>query len=314
MVSSMISQHTLKNRVSCNGVGLHSGVNISMTLCPADPGTGIVFQRTDIKRDEGWVPALWDRVCDTSLCTAVSNVYGSRVGTVEHLMAAFLGCDIDNAVVELDGPEVPIMDGSSRPFVSLIEYAGLMDQGVPRQIIRVLKNILVEEKGRIASLGPGHGFSINLEIDFENPHVAKQAYLFDAGSVEFKNELSGARTFGFETDIEEMRNRGLALGGSLKNAIVVGENGVLNEGGLRYENEFARHKALDAMGDLYLSGASILGVYKGYCAGHALNNKLLSALFSDRRAWEMIEIDSEGEIVSIDDWDSTDVERIAAIA
>lgn len=307
-------QHTLNHRISCTGVGLHSGICVAMTLHPAGPGTGIVFQRTDVPGDEGRVPALWDNVCETMLCSTISNAHGTRVATVEHLMAALAGCDVDNAIIELDGPEVPIMDGSSAPFVFLIECAGLVAQDAPRRAIRVIKEVSVEDGGRIVSLSPGDGFSVSLEIDFENPHVAHQTYRFEVNSLTFKDELCRARTFGFENDIEEMRNRGLARGGSLQNAVVVGENGVINEGGLRYDNEFVRHKALDAVGDLYLAGAPIIGAYQGIRAGHGLNNQLLQALFADVDAWEMVEVGSTGETVPVREWAPVEVEPVAAIA
>ena len=285
-----------------------------MTLHPAPPGTGVVFQRTDLSDDIGRIPALWDHVCDTTLCSTIANDHGTRVATVEHLMAALAGCEIDNVRVELDGPEVPIMDGSAAPFVFLIECAGSVAQDAARRVVRVMKTISVEDGERLVTLSPGDGLSVSLEIDFDNPHVARQTHRFDVNGLTFKDELCRARTFGFESDIEEMRNRGLARGGSLQNAIVVGENGVINEGGLRYDDEFVRHKALDAVGDLYLAGAPIIGAYRGVCAGHGLNNALLKALFADLDAWEMVELSTDGTEIVVQDWKQFETAPVAAIA
>jgi len=307
-------QQTLKHRISCTGVGLHSGKRVAMTLQPAPPGTGVVFQRTDLSEDEGFIPALWDRVCDTTLCSTIANDHGARVATVEHLMAALAGCEVDNVIVELDSAEVPIMDGSAAPFVFLIECAGLVQQDAARRVIRILKTVSVEDDDKLVKLSPGNGLSVSLEIDFENPHVARQTHRFDISGLIFKDELCRARTFGFETDIEEMRNRGLARGGSLQNAIVVGEHGVINEGGLRYDDEFIRHKALDAVGDLYLAGAPIMGAYQGVRSGHGLNNGLLRTLFADLDAWEMVEISTEGDERIVSDWKQFQSSPIAAIA
>ena len=307
-------QHTLKHRISCTGVGLHSGKRVAMTLRPALAGTGIVFQRTDVPGDAGRIPALWDRVCDTTLCSNISNDQGTRVATVEHLMAALAGCEVDNVVVELDGPEVPIMDGSAAPFVFLIECAGLVAQDAARRSVRIVKEVSVEDGERHVRLAPGEGWSMSLEIDFDNPHVARQTHRFEINGLTFKDELCRARTFGFQTDIEEMRNRGLARGGSLRNAVVVGEKGVINKGGLRYEDEFVRHKALDAVGDLYLAGAPIVGSYQGVRAGHGLNNALLRTLFADGEAWEMIEASRGDDGISAQGWTEVDPAPVAAIA
>jgi len=307
-------QQTLKHRIRCTGVGLHSGKRVTMTLNPAPAGTGVVFQRTDLSESEGYVPALWDRVCDTTLCSTIANDHGSRVATVEHLMAALAGYEVDNVLVELDSAEVPIMDGSAAPFVFLIECAGLVQQDAARRVIRILKTVSVEDGEKLVKLSPGNGLSVSLEINFENPHVARQAYHFEISGFTFKDELCRARTFGFEADIEEMRNRGLALGGSLQNAIVVGEQGVINEGGLRYHDEFVRHKALDAVGDLYMAGAPIMGAYQGIRPGHGLNNELLRTLFADLDAWEMVEISNEGNERIVSGWKQLQTVPIAAIA
>ena len=313
-LAATVHQHTLKHRISCTGVGLHSGKRVAMTLHPAPPGTGVMFQRSDLSDDTCRIPALWDHVCDTTLCSTISNDSGARVATVEHLMAALAGCEIDNVLVELDGPEVPIMDGSAAPFVFLIECAGSVAQDAARHVVRVVKEISVEDGDRLVKLCPGDGLSVSLEIDFDNPHVARQTHQFEVNGLTFKDELCRARTFGFENDIEEMRNRGLAKGGSLQNAIVVGKNGIINEGGLRYDDEFIRHKALDAVGDLYLAGAPIMGTYQGVRAGHGMNNALLRALFADLDAWEMVETSADGIETVVQDWKQLEAAPIAAIA
>jgi UDP-3-O-[3-hydroxymyristoyl] N-acetylglucosamine deacetylase len=279
-------QQTLRNRISCTGVGLHSGVNVAMTLMPADAGTGIVFRRTDIESDIAEIPALWSHVSGTMLGTTLVNDHGTSVATVEHLMAALAGCGIDNAIVELNGGEVPIMDGSSAPFVFLIECAGSLEQNQVRRAIRVLKPVTVSDKGRTVTLRPAERFTLNVDIDFDSPVVAHQTCEFDDASMTFKDELCRARTFGFLHEVSALQEKGLARGGSLDNAVVVDGDRVLNEDGLRFSDEFARHKALDAIGDLYLAGGRMLARYEGEKAGHEMNNRALRALFADASAWE----------------------------
>jgi UDP-3-O-[3-hydroxymyristoyl] N-acetylglucosamine deacetylase len=276
-------QRTLRKSIDCVGIGLHSGTTVSMTLHPGEVDSGIIFRRTDV----GGVvlPARWDQVVDSNLCTALGNRDGVRIGTVEHLMAAFAGCHIDNAVVELDGPEVPIMDGSAQPFVFLMECAGAVEQDAPRRSIRILKPVRVETGGGSAELVPADFFSMEFEIDFGSPAVGNQKISLNLVNGTFKKEVARARTFGFEHEVEGLRAAGLALGGSLDNAVVVSGDKVLNEDGLRYHDEFVRHKVLDAVGDLYLAGAPIVGRYRGRRAGHALTRKLLEALFADPDAW-----------------------------
>jgi UDP-3-O-[3-hydroxymyristoyl] N-acetylglucosamine deacetylase len=276
-------QTTLKSSIRCNGVGLHSGEKIAMTLYPAEPGTGITFRRTDLGGAE--IPARFENVVDTRLCTTIANEDGASVGTVEHLLAAFSGCEVDNAVVELDGPEVPIMDGSAEPFVFLIDCAGLVSQNAPRRAIRILRPVTVDDDGREASLKPSEGFSVSLDIDFDNPRIGKQELTVEVTSHLFKAEICRARTFGFLHEVEALRQSGLALGGSLDNAVVLSGDEILNEGGLRYTNEFVRHKVLDCIGDLYLAGGPLIGHYSGRRTGHAIHNKLLRALFADAKAW-----------------------------
>lgn len=297
--ASLVSQHTVRNRIVCTGLGLHSGQPVTMTISPAPTGSGILFRRGDLARDGAvpgsvpssvTVPARHDLATDLVLGTNIANEAGARIGTIEHLMAALSGLGIDNALIELDGPEVPVMDGSSAPFVFLIECADREPQAAPRRYIEILKPIEVREadgqgRERIATLEPDREFRVSLEIDFDNPLVGVQRCDFRLGDDTFKAELCRARTFGFVGDVERLHALGLALGGSLDNAVVVSGDQVLNEGGLRYADEFVRHKALDAIGDLYLAGAPILGRFRGVRSGHALNNRLLRALFADETAW-----------------------------
>jgi len=253
-----------------------------MTLRPAPPDTGIVFRRVGSTAE---IRANWVNTIDSPLCTVLSNGEGNTVGTVEHLMAALAGAAVDNVVIELDGREVPIMDGSSAPFLFLIECAGVVQQDAARRAIKVLKEITVTEDGASAALLPDHGFSMSFEIDFDNPLIRQQdiCLVFDAGT--FKAELSQARTFGLLDELDRLRAAGFARGGSLDNAVVVGPDHVLNAGGLRYADEFVRHKLLDAFGDLYLAGGPLLGAFRGVRSGHSHTRRLVAALFADPEAW-----------------------------
>jgi len=253
-----------------------------MTLHPAPPDTGIVFRRAGSAVE---ILANWANTIESPFCTVLSNGEGNTVGTVEHLMAALAGAAIDNAVIELDGREVPIMDGSSAPFLFLIECAGVVEQDAARRAIKVLKEVSVTEDGATAALLPDHDFSMSFEIDFDNPLIRRQeiCLLFDAET--FKTELSRARTFGLLDEVDRLRAAGFARGGSLDNAVVVSRDHVLNTGGLRYSDEFVRHKLLDAFGDLYLAGGPLLGSFRGVRSGHAHTRRLLAALFVDREAW-----------------------------
>ncbi len=275
-------QQTLKTAIGCRGVGLHSGRRVAMNLLPAAPGTGIVFRRTDVGAE---ILANWINAVESARCTALSDGEGTSVGTVEHLMAALAGTEIDNAIVELDGPEVPIMDGSAAPFIFLIECAGIVEQDAPRRAIEVLRPICVVADGAMATLSPDHCFSMSFEIDFESSLIRRQgmSVAIDAGT--FKSELSRARTFGLLDEVARLREAGLGRGGSLDNVVVVSGDRVLNSGGLRYENEFVRHKMLDAVGDLYLAGAPIIGHFRGVRSGHVHTRRLLTALFADPEAW-----------------------------
>ena len=282
------TQRTLRNSIGCVGTGLHTGARVAMTLHPAAVGHGIAFRRLD-RPGSAVIPARFDQVIDTTMCNTLAAPGGAVIATVEHLMAALAGLEVDNALVEIDGPEVPIMDGSAEPFLFLLECAGVVEQDAPRRFLEILQPISVEAHGRRATLAPGAGFDIDCRIEFEHPLIRSQAlhYRFDPET--FRTEISSARTFGFAERIEELWSRGLALGGSLKNAVVVSRDRVLNEEGLRFQDEFVRHKVLDSVGDLYLAGAPIHGRFTGVCTGHALHNKLLRALFQQPNAWRYSE-------------------------
>jgi UDP-3-O-[3-hydroxymyristoyl] N-acetylglucosamine deacetylase len=284
------AQKTLKTAIGCSGIGLHSGARVSMTLRPAAPGSGIVFQRTDLSGDAALVPASWRHVVDTRLCTALGNAQGTRIGTIEHLMAALYGCGIDNAVVEIDGPEVPVMDGSAAPFVFLIECAGTVEQAAIRQGIEICREVSVVEDDSHMSITPASGFSVGFEIDFGDNAIARQSCELDLGRGGFKADLSRARTFGFVQDIDRLQAAGLARGGSLDNAVVISGNRILNDEGLRYDDEFVRHKMLDCVGDLYLAGAPLIGQVTAVRSGHRHNHSLLSALFADPTAYRYVDL------------------------
>ncbi|TAH32618.1 MAG: UDP-3-O-acyl-N-acetylglucosamine deacetylase [Alphaproteobacteria bacterium] len=286
-------QHSISMPVTCKGVGLHSGKATSMRLLPAPVGHGIVFVRTDINgtAENRRIPATWNNVNFATLCSQIANPAGHSVSTIEHLMAALAAMNIDNILIEIDGPEVPIMDGSSAPFVFLLECAGIAEQAAPRQYIEVLKPITVSESNghgpKHAILSPAPQFSMDCIIEFTDKTIGRQEYQFTLTQGGFKNEISRARTFGFYHEVEQMRAAGFGLGGSLENSVVVGPEGVMNEGGLRFKNEFVRHKVLDLIGDLYLAGNPLLAHVEVYRSGHAMNNQLLRALFADTSAWRL---------------------------
>ncbi|NWH08411.1 MAG: UDP-3-O-acyl-N-acetylglucosamine deacetylase [Alphaproteobacteria bacterium] len=283
-----VHQTTLRHAIECTGVGIHSGKPVRMVLRPGRPGTGIVFKRVDADRRKGLVPARFDLVCDTRLGTTLTNAHGVSVHTVEHLMSAFAGLGVDNAIVELDGPEIPIMDGSAAPFAFLIECAGVRTQDRLRRAIRILKKVTVRDGDKLAEYSPSERSIVDVEIEFASAAIARQHYQFDLQGPGFKTEVSRARTFGFRHEVEYLRAQGLARGGSLDNSVVVDGDDILNDGGLRYNNEFARHKLLDAIGDLRLAGALVLGRFRGVRCGHAINNALLRAVFADRTAYEVV--------------------------
>lgn len=283
-------QQTLKSAIGCVGIGLHSGKRVRMTLHPAAADHGIVFRRTDLGRD---LPAQFDRVVDTRLATVLGDPADKsvRVSTVEHLMAAFMGCGIDNALVDIDGPELPALDGSAAHLVFLIDCAGIVVQDAPRRVIEVLRTVRVSDGDAYAELGPAKrargGLELSLSIDFSAKAIGQQALSVQLNPDSFREELARARTFALAEDIDRLRAAGLAQGGSLDNAVVVDAARVLNPGGLRMADEFVRHKLLDAVGDLALAGATLSGSFVAYRSGHGLNNKLLRALMADAAAWRM---------------------------
>ncbi|MEY4358105.1 MAG: hypothetical protein RL469_1431 [Pseudomonadota bacterium] len=284
----MVGQRTLKNIIRASGIGLHTGKRVLMTVRPAAPDTGIVFRRIDLPEPVE-IPARAENVGDTDLGTSL--VKGDvRISTVEHLLSAFAGLGIDNACVEVTAPEVPIMDGSAGPFVFLLQSAGLEEQRTPKRFIRIKKTVRLVEGDKWAQFDPFDGFKVNFEIAFNHPIFKRRAQraTMDFSTTSFLKEISRARTFGFMRDLETMRSRNLALGGTLDNAIVLDDSKVLNEGGLRYEDEFVKHKILDAIGDLYLLGYSLIGEFSGHKSGHGLNNRLLRALLADTSAWEAV--------------------------
>ena len=266
---------------------MHSGKKVSLSLKPAGPNMGIIFRRSDLPGLPE-IKANWKNVVDTRMCTTLGNSKGVTISTVEHLMAALSGCHVDNAIVEVSGSEVPVMDGSAEPFVFLIECAGVKQLDASRRVIEVLKPVKVESKGRVAELLPSNSFSVGFQIEFDDRAIPRQELFITLVNGTFKKEIARARTFGFVNDVEALRASGLALGGSLENAVVVDGDKVLNDGGLRYEDEFVRLKVLDAVGDLYLSGAPIRGHYRGVRAGHYLTNELLKALFAEPASWRFI--------------------------
>jgi UDP-3-O-[3-hydroxymyristoyl] N-acetylglucosamine deacetylase len=299
-------QRTLQNRISCTGIGLHTGASVSLTLHPAPADTGIVFLRSDVAPGIARVHARWDRVRASALCTTIGNEFGTSVMTIEHLMAAFVGCGIDNVIVEVNGPEVPAMDGSAHPFVLLMECAGTVAQESPRRVLRVLHPVEIVDGDRRAALRPAHESRVDFEIDFDggpqgadNKGTSKesrgvhQRRAFRGGERAFKEEIGRARTFGFAHEVDAMRARGFARGGSLDNAVVVDGNKVLNADGLRYEDEFVRHTILDCIGDLYLAGAPMIAHVAGLRSGHAVTHMLLRALFADKSAWRYEAVASE---------------------
>ncbi|WNC72976.1 UDP-3-O-acyl-N-acetylglucosamine deacetylase [Thalassotalea psychrophila] len=290
----MIKQRTLKQSVNATGVGLHKGEKVQITLRPAPANTGIVFRRVDLEPMVD-IQATPEAVGETTLCTCLVNEQGVQVSTVEHLLAAVAGLGIDNLVVEVDSPEIPIMDGSALPFVYLIQSVGIEEQNVAKKFLRITKKIRVEEGDKWAELCPHEGFKVNFAIDFEHPVIANttQNMSMDLSANSFIKEISRARTFGFMKDIEFLRSHNLALGGSLENAIVLDEYRMLNSEELRYDDEFVKHKILDAIGDLYMGGVSILGELNSYKSGHGLNNMLLREVFKQVESWEWVTYEDE---------------------
>ena len=292
----MLKQRTLKNVIRATGVGLHTGRKVFVTLRPAAPDTGITFRRVDLDPVVE-IPARAEFVGDTSLSTSLVHE-GTRISTVEHLLSAFAGLGIDNAIVDLSAPEVPIMDGSAGPFVFLIQSAGVQEQSAAKRFVRIKKAIEVREGDKWARFEPFNGSKVSFAIEFDHPffQLTRKEAEIDFSTTSFVKEVSRARTFGFMRDVEWLRARNLALGGSLDNAVVVDDYRILNEDGLRYEDEFVKHKILDAIGDLYLLGHSLIGAFHGYKSGHQLNNQLLRTLLSTRGAWESVTFPSDRDV------------------
>lgn len=291
----MISQRTLKNVIRATGVGIHSGEKVFMTLRPAAVNTGIIFRRTDLDPVVE-VPARAEYVSDTSMNTTLERD-GVRVSTVEHLMSALAGMGIDNAYVDVSNVEVPIMDGSAGPFVFLVQSAGIQEQSAPKKFIRVTEPLEVRQGDKWARLEPHDGFRVSFKIDFNHPVInSRRSFTsVDFSTTSFLKEVARARTFGFMRDIEMLRARNLILGGSMDNAVVLDDYRVLNEDGLRYEDEFVKHKVLDAIGDLYLLGHPLIGAFSGYKSGHELNNALLLKLQARSECWEEVTFEDEAE-------------------
>lgn len=291
----MLKQRTLKSAIKATGVGLHSGRKVEMTLRPAAPNTGVVFRRIDLPEPVD-IPADALAVTDTRLCSALERD-GVKVATVEHLMSALAGLGIDNVYVDLNAPEVPIMDGSASPFVFLLQSAGIEEQRAPKRFFRIRKSVEVRDGDKWARFDPYDGYKLSFSIVFDHPVFdrSSQSLTIDFADTSYAREVARARTFGFAQDVEMLRNHGLALGGSLDNAIVLDEYRVLNSDGLRYADEFVKHKVLDAIGDLYLVGHPIIGAFSAHKSGHGLNNQLLRATLAQEDAWEMVSFEKAEE-------------------
>jgi UDP-3-O-[3-hydroxymyristoyl] N-acetylglucosamine deacetylase len=289
----MIRQRTLKNVIRATGVGLHTGEKVYVTLRPAATDTGIIFRRVDLDPIVE-IEAKPDNVGDTRLSTTLTKD-GVRISTVEHLLSALAGLGIDNAYIDLSAPEVPIMDGSAGPFVFLVQSAGIEEQNAPKQFIRIKKTVIVEDGDKWVRFDPFDGFKVSFNIDFNHPafQSRSQGTTINFSTTSFVKEVSRARTFGFMRDLEHLRNSNLALGGSFDNAVVLDDYRVLNEDGLRYEDEFVKHKVLDAIGDLYLLGRNLIGAFSGFKSGHELNNRLLRSLVANEETWELVVFEDE---------------------
>ena len=284
-----ILQKTINSKISCSGVGIHSGKEVKMTLKPAQPNSGITFKRTDVEEKKSIVKADYKNVSETNLGTTIENEHGIKISTIEHFLAAIWGCGVDNLLIEIDNQEVPIMDGSSEPFVFLLECSGIATQEEPRKIIEIMKKFRIEDGDKFIEIEPAKEFSVDLVIDFNHPKINQQKFFYHSDFASFKNDICRARTFGFKHEIEHLNKMGLAMGGSLENAILVDENGVVNKEGLRYQNEFARHKLLDFIGDIYLAKHFIIGHFKTFKSGHSLNNKMLRKLLDEEKdSWRLI--------------------------
>ncbi|GAA04996.1 MULTISPECIES: UDP-3-O-acyl-N-acetylglucosamine deacetylase [Photobacterium] len=293
----MIRQRTLKSIVQTTGVGLHSGRKVTLTLRPAAANTGVIYRRTDLNPPVDF-PANADSVRDTMLCTALVNEEGVRISTVEHLNAALAGMGIDNVIIEVNAPEIPIMDGSASPFIYLLQSAGIETLNTPKRFLRIKKPVRIEDGDKWAELVPYNGFRLDFAIEFNHPAIEsdQQRLVLDFSSQSFVKNISRARTFGFMRDIEYLQSQNLCLGGSFDNAIVLDDYRILNDDGLRFDNELVTHKVLDAIGDLYMCGHNIIGEMRAYKSGHALNNKLLRAVLADQEAYEWSTFEDEQQV------------------
>ena len=281
------NQQTIEDSIFVKGIGLHSGKDVELKLEPATVDNGIKFIRADLKNNN-IIEAIWSNVSETLLSTTISNAHGLKISTIEHLMSALSGLHIDNLNIYINAAEVPIMDGSSKPFVEMIEKVGIKEQNKKRKLLNIKKSIEVSGNNSSAKIIPNNQFSIDFEIDFPSHLVSKQSCQLQLINGNYKTDIAAARTFGFEKDVEYLRSNGFALGGSLDNAVVVGKNKILNKDGLRYTDEFVRHKILDSIGDLYLAGSPVIGYFYGNKSGHYLNNQLLRKLFSNESNYEYI--------------------------
>lgn len=306
-----IKQRTLRHSISYVGTGLHTGNKVIMTIKPAEENSGIVFIRKDIRLVDNRIPARWYNVVDTTMSTVLANEDDVTVSTVEHLMAALLGCGVDNAIIELEGPEVPIMDGSAMPFVSVIEKTGTVNQLLSRKAIWIHRPVEVRHGDKYAILMPSDLPRITVEIDFPDSVIGSQTHSVALVNEAFRNDISRARTFGFKSDIKQLKHQGLAKGGSLNNAILVDGDRIVNEEGLRYENEFVRHKILDAMGDLALAGVPIIGHLYAYKTGHKLNNALIRQMMQIPDSWSYTSIDDINSLMGSNDSNKVYATRLA---
>ena len=293
-----MKQRTLKHSVSATGVGLHSGERVSLTLHPATENTGITFRRTDLSGAQGEIIKLSPYLInDTRLSSTIVTEHGTRVGTIEHIMSALAAYGVDNILIELNAPEIPIMDGSSLPFIFLLQDAGIVEQNAQKKFLKIKKEVAINDSGKSVKFMPYDGFKVALTIEFDHPVFNRSSPRFeiDFAGQNYIEEIERARTFGFMQEVELMRQHGLGLGGNLSNAIVIDDVDVLNPEGLRYPDEFVRHKILDAIGDLYIIGHPIIGAFEGYKSGHAINNALLRAVLSDEQSFEWVVFDDNDE-------------------
>lgn len=281
-------QKTINSNISCNSVGIHSGENIFMTLNPAPCDHGIVFRRIDVKGKNNLIKANYKNVTKTNLGTVITNEDGVFISTIEHLMAAIWGLGIDNLLIDVNGAEVPVMDGSSEPFIFLMECAGIKNQENSSHVIEILKKVRVKDGDKFIEVSPARQFSLRLKVSFDHKLIGEQEFEYDSNIISFKNDISSARTFGFKHEIEQLHKMGLAKGGSLDNAVLLDDKGVVNKEGLRYKDEFVRHKVLDFVGDIYLAGYYIAGAFDAYKPGHGINNKMLHEIFKDEANYVIV--------------------------